>query len=425
MKWKYVVSVRWKGGALQLTLGISLIITLLCLSMILLGYYHRLTYGRYRVVQQLTDNTRSGLQYLMGMGKQHPYGEVLVMDLYDTGRDSVSLWRWPWGLYDVIVSKAMRGKHLEQQAALVSAMPDELGRSALFLSDQNSPLYVAGETHIRGSVYLPERGVTTGYLEGKGFRGKELIEGAVKKSTRTLPSLDTMWLSIVRSVYRQKPWVNRVLQRREYSTVSAEIQAPWDNPWLIYSSEEIRLANVSFSGALLIQSDTRVIIPSSARLRDVVVMAPEIQVESGFEGSAQLFAEKVIRVDPDCLLKFPSALVLMGGKSDSLISVGRDARVEGLVLITSPDATVMGRGKFLLAKGSEFFGFAYVGGAAVIRGQLSGNLICHSFYASATESDYYNSLIDATLDRGALPEFVPSSLSWSRSQNYGIVKWVK
>jgi hypothetical protein len=61
-------------------------------------------------------------------------------------------------------------------------------------------------------------------------------------------------------------------------------------------------------------------VRNTAILRDVILSAPVIIIEDGVKGNFQAIADTTIKVGRDCLLSYPSALVLMEKESRPEVS---------------------------------------------------------------------------------------------------------
>src|ERR1041385_1971214 len=90
---RYLLNKRTSAGALQLTVGISVVIAALCSMMILLGYYARISSLQSDIKSALADNAVSGINYLMANRTQVDFNEKTSIDLFNEGIDSVSLVR--------------------------------------------------------------------------------------------------------------------------------------------------------------------------------------------------------------------------------------------------------------------------------------------------------------------------------------------
>ncbi|AYB29189.1 polymer-forming cytoskeletal protein [Chryseolinea soli] len=407
-------SLRLPGGVLQLSIGIALVISILCSSIILLAYYTRLTTKRSELLSILRDNTVSGIQYGMAHREDMPFHTIQNVDLFGEGIDSVRIVRRPWGVFEYLGVDAHRGRFHDMTFALIGALPDTLGKAAIFLPGDNGQLSLAGKTRIEGNVYLPGKGLAMGFLDGKWYEGKQLIkEGKILKSGKLMPELDTAALKDFAGVAE---WTGHRtlpdLRRKHYPF-------HMDSVFVFQYAGELVIDD-SLSGNVVVKSDQRIIIRSTARIENAIFMAPEIRVDDEFIGSLQLMATRLIVVGKKCKLNYPSSLSLVGHKRDSLISVGDSSKVEGIVVLPGLDRTTSSAGKLRIHKTAVVTGFVYVNGNTNLEGALWGHITTARFETQENTNYLLNASILATKRHPALP----ASFLWGDSKTLTIAKWL-
>src|SRR5690606_31089184 len=80
---------------------------------------------------------------------------------------------------------------------------------------------------------------------------------------------------------------------------------------VIYSNTDIALFNVSLTGHILVQSKTKITVDFSSTLKDVILIAPIIEIKAESKGTFQAFATKEINIGENGCFEYPSAFVLM------------------------------------------------------------------------------------------------------------------
>lgn len=421
MPWK---NHKVTAGVLQLTLGISVVIGVITGSIILLGYYTRISLLRTEIQSQLVDNANSGIQYMLGYRDRLPFHILKEVDLYEEGLDSVQLYRSPWGLYESFRVVARRGMRSWSRHALITSRQAGITESVLYLPERQSPLYVSGHTVLEGTAYLPERGITTSFISGKNFTGKKLLYGEKRTSTNQMPPLDTTLIGAVNRffipgspVYKLNP-IEAISKRSQATTVFP----PAD---FFYAAQAIDVTDTVLTGNLVVQSAQRVRVSGESRLSGVMILAPEIEVDEGFQGDVQLFATKFIKINRHVSLRYPSSLVLLGQMKDSLIVIGEGSRVEGQVMIRGMDFNKESAGVFRVEKDALFHGCAYVNGTTEVQGTLLGHLSSRRIQASQKTTVYANHLLDATLSHWRQSVHMPGSLLWGSPADFVVAKWVE
>jgi hypothetical protein len=182
---------------LPTVLFISLVITLLCTALIGAAYYKNRLLAKDRTRIVLSRNAHSALNFVAAAAPI-PYRQPVVLDLYGTGEDSVSLLKREWGLFDIALVKAFRGRQTHAVCGAMGVLPDKVANTALYVSDENRPLSLAGKSIVRGTCLLPKAGVRYEHVEGKGFTGEAPQPSSIKPSQAEPPPLATAFLERIR-----------------------------------------------------------------------------------------------------------------------------------------------------------------------------------------------------------------------------------
>jgi hypothetical protein len=421
--WRRLLRQKLQAGILQLTLGIAVVIALLCAAMILLTYYSRLSFLQQNIDLTLRDNTLSGIQYVMAHRQSLPFNEPGQRDLFGEGTDTVTVMRKPWGIFEIAVALAQRGRHRASRTAILGAVPDSVGMSAFYTPDNNAPVYLAGHAKLVGTVYASERKFSSGYVDGKGYSRPRFVDGTVRKSAPAMPLPDTTFLHENRKLQHQRPGAYRL---KISDRLPAGVAVPFDTPETpYYYSQQVIDLDDSVQGQVIIHSAFRIRVTAHAVLNGVILIAPDIDIDNGFHGTVQCFAERTITVGAESELRYPSALVLLGGERDSTIVVKRDARVSGVVIIPGYDQTIGSRGVFRVEEKAFFHGMAYINGATDIQGTVWGHIMTRTTQARVKESVYGNTILDGEINGRNRSEHMPATLLWGNTNQLVITQWLR
>ena len=102
----------------------------------------------------------------------------------------------------------------------------------------------------------------------------------------------------------------------------------------------------------------------------MLIFAPYIEIEDGFEGNVQAFARDSLVVGRNCQLQYPSVLGLMkmqSGFFQPFIHVGEKSLVQG-VLFSYQEVIDREQTVIRLEKGTFIEGMVYADGYAEIKG---------------------------------------------------------
>jgi hypothetical protein len=414
---------RVQAGVLQLTLGISVVIAVLCASIILLAYYTKITFLQQDISLKLRNNAISGINYVMAQRTSLPFNQFKSWDLFGEETDSVTILRKPWGIFEVAVAIARQGQHTAVKSAMITALPDAAGQAALYIPDNNAPVYLVGKTSITGTVYASSRKFSTGFIDGKGYERDKLIDGEVKKSESLIPKVDTVLLYEIKLMMQTQTGAYN-LKFSDRLPVGKRISFETPETEYYFSNQSIDLED-SLAGNIIIQSAIKIRVTASARLSDVILLAPDIDIDKGFEGNLQCFATRSITVGAESKMKYPTTLALIGGEQDSTIVIRRDAEVQGVVIIPGHDQTIGSRGVFKIEEKGVFHGMAYINGAADIQGSLWGHMTTRTTQVRIESTVYGNHILNGEINAEKRSEHMPASLLWANSKALIIAKWLQ
>lgn len=413
---------RVKAGVLQLTLGISLVIAIICASMIMLAYLSRMTYVHQRIADKLRDNAYSGIEYGKAVRNSLGFNEPTSVDLFGEETDSVVVIRKPWGVFEIIAASAHQNKHHYNRSALITAQPDDIGKSIIYSPENNAPIYLAGRTVLDGDVFVSARKFTTGFINNTGFEGTKLFQGNSRVSMQDIPGIDTVLLSSISAVvhgYQDTYSINKL----DFFPIGRRLGFGVVESNLYYSNQSIELSD-SLAGNLMVQSAIKIRITADAHLDDLIVIAPHIEIDNGFKGSIQCIATNSIIVGKDSRLRYPSALVLLHHGQDSLVSIGERAIVEGIVVLPGFDQSVSGKGRFQIRKGGVLHGMAYINGAADIQGSIWGHITARVFSATSGDAQYPGHIYNAEISSKKRSPYMSGSLLWANTKEIIVAKWL-
>ncbi|WP_422079437.1 hypothetical protein [Ulvibacterium sp.] len=394
-----------KAGALQFVLFIGAIIAILLFSFVLISYTHGFFGKKTDLTIDIIQKTEYGLQY--AYQKNIRVGEVLQVPSSEVSGLSITVQKTYWGIFEKYVSIAERGKQSFSKLAL-SGNQYPKGLPALYLRDKQRPLIIAGNSKITGDAYLPKQGIRMGNISGNSYRHSRLVHGREGLSKATMPKLPE---ETIREI-------NRLLNmdQAEGSTASLrpkmELKNSFASPTVHINDYIIELEGVSLTGHIKIVASHKIVVHPTAMLRDVVLVAPEIEIRDGVKGYFQAIASKRIHVGKHCELAYPSALVVKEKRSQG---TPQDRNRNANLFI---DDQTIANGVVLYLDESEERTYApqiKISGNALVRGQVyctenlelpgtvMGSVTTDAFIALANGSIYQNHLYNGHMDSTGLP----------------------
>ncbi|MGM9475204.1 hypothetical protein ACS5PU_02195 [Pedobacter sp. GSP4] len=383
-----------RAGALYFAVISAFLIAVICASLIMVAAYYREGNLKERRRVRLERNMSSAIGYVLKSKEKITAGKQSI-DLLGEGKDSVEIDCSYWGVFPLSVIRAFTSSDTLSRVFLMGMDPGK-DQVALYLSDEDRPLSVSGDTRIFGDAVVPRSGMRRSYVENRSYSGTQLVYGKVMESGKTLTPLDKDLIAAI----------NRELDK----SVSGMVTLPYGNldiPFLkatkIFAVPGGAKLSGMLSGKLVLYSDTTIIITGQARLENTVVYARSIRVEEGFRGSCQLFARDSITLGDRTILDYPSVLGLVAKEKmvdQSKITIGKDVIVSGSVFSYEPKRTPL-QTMVSLSDRAKIKGELYSTGIIKLAkgAEVEGKTSCNRFVMQTPTTLYENFLVDVLLNR--------------------------
>jgi len=424
-----------KAGALQLTIYIVVVIAILLSAFLILVHtqnYFKLTH------EQLLNATKLNDKAINHSLLHHPIplGDSINLEISEKENMEVSVKRTYWGIFNRIEATSTFKSKSIKKIALTGAKQELSSRPALYLADFNRPLVVVGNTYIKGAAYVNTQGVRAGNINGKSFYSSQLIEGPVYNYPRKLPQVSNelqQQIKFIPEKFNELP-DSQFLLNTVVDSISNSFHSPIQ---ILYEKKALNLEHCRITGNFIIQSDNKITVNSTARLTDVILIAPEIEIKDNVKGTLQAFATEKISVGKNVNLQYPSALVInkkeerrvadstkniIPNNSKSRLKIDRDSTIEGIVLDLGEYHPQNYNSDVLMEENTEILGELYATGNIELKGRIKGTVYANNFLTKEKGSIYQNHLFNVTIDVSKLPkEYVGLDIE---NKEKGIVKWL-
>ena len=421
---------KLKAGALQFVVFIAVLIALLLSGLMLYAYTFSYMKEQSKGAIENIQLSDTGIEYLL-------HQEGINTDTLDLGfikkeNQIIKVHLSTWGVFEKAFTITQFRKKRFEKTALIGTILHSDESPTLFLQETQNPLTVVGNTAIRGIAFLPSQGVKTGYIDGNSYYGSQLIYGSIKKSTLVLPSVKKSVMEMIPfylndyTPINQEDYIN--LESRQRIAVSFKEKTKG-----AYSKEPIILENQEITGNIIIKSDTLIRIMKTAVLKDLILIAPIIEIEDGTTGNFQAFASKRITVGKGCQLNYPSALVLFqDNKSnpsgvttipfDNQIFIGTGTQLKGSVIYLQTKEIADFQTQVVLEKDSRIKGQVYCNGNFELKGTVSGSVYTKQFVANEAGSIFVNHIYNGTIENETIPTLFGGIVMEAAPKT--IVKWL-
>ncbi|TCP23314.1 hypothetical protein EV195_10938 [Tenacibaculum skagerrakense] len=387
-----------KAGALQYVLVIAIIILIILFSFIQLIQLQQKLATKNVLYQKAISNTVNGFKYLSkntGVSDEIKFSESL--------NENNSVVKSNWGAFDIVKISSKVNKETFEKIGMMGNINSE--RKALYLTDNFTPLVVVGNTRITGTAHLPKRGVKSGNIAGNSYYGSSLVYGAIKVSNSSLPKNS----SIKQLTSFTTSLLNKDFKDIELRDGEKLAQSFKDETLLYKDYESITLQDISLKGNIIIQSLRKIIVTKETDLQDIIIIAPEIEIQSGVKATFQAFATKRIQVGRNVALSYPSCLIL----NYKATKIEKDHHIS-----VEPGATVKGGLYFLHEKSEErnlepqikldtntkVFGEVFCEGNTELLGEVIGEVSTNNFITKQKGSTYINHIYNGVINAKELSE---------------------
>ena len=409
--------VKIKAGSVQYVLVVSVVILIILFAFISLVFLQNRLQLKSSLYKTTTQNCYAAFDLLSL--KDIDYNTSKSVQFSEFDYEITTITKKHWGVFDVAtVSSELKNERTIKTAILANGGNK---RKALYLKDNNQPLKVVGNTEIIGDVVLPKRGVSSGNISGVSYYGAQLIYGVVQYETGDLPRIKN--LTYLRELSRGviaddfeyfNPEPNQKL-RRSFT----------EKPWVFQTPMTLNLDGMNLSGNIIVISDKKIVVPRSARLGNIILIAPSIEIQSGFQGMIQAISSSSVFVSKGAKLSYPSALVVMDEtQEDSIenIIIEKGADIKGAVLYRKDSKQGDYNVQVQIREGATVTGEVYCNQNLELLGEVHGFVYTSNFITKKSGGTFINHLYNARIDATAIADQY-AGLFLGETKNT-IAKWV-
>lgn len=409
-----------KAGSLQLVTFITVVIALLLGCFILLVYAQKQFRVKTYLLKDTIQSIDKGMSYALQNNTLGKDSIALILDNDATVNIKSEL----WGTYLKIGVTSRLKNFRYKKTALIGAkqLPKQ---TALYLKENNKALVLVGHTKISGECYLPKHGVKSGNISGQSYNGNQFIDGTISVINK-FPKLNFQVRNYIQNIHSfydsNKSLVSFAVKPKTLVSNSFE------NPTIIaLSSDTIYLEDISLTGNIVIQSYSKISVSHSAKLKDVILIAPKIEIEEGVKATFQAFASEHIFVGNNCELQYPSALVLVKPftekfEEEDRIQLNSNSKLQGNIIILGLKDIKNYNPQVAINAGAIVEGEIYCEQTLELKGKVLGTVFTDNFIARANGAYYQNHLLNAEINAVELNnEYVGLPIV---NHKKGVAKWL-
>lgn len=414
---------KLKAGALQFVLFIGSVIAVLLLIFVLLHHSHSLFNKKTSKTIELVKSTDLALE--RAMNQKLRLNDSFSIDLKQENGIKSTVVKSHWGIFEkyTVVSKFQKSRFVK--TALVGGGIDA-DFPALYLKDNDRPMVVAGKAKITGNAYLPKQGIRPGSIRGQFYRFDRPVYGNVGQSAKSLPPIDPELRDHIKKL-QSMAYGNTMDNTVRFSN-GLELVNSFGLPAQYIRGDVLRLSGCKLVGNIVVVASHRIMVAMDANLRDVLLIAPEIEIENGFNGRLQAIASNRIILGNRVSLGYPSALVVDRGSHPNPkeirranIEIGEETIMKGIVAYFEktdknpffPQVTISGT--------ASVYGEVFCEKNLELKGDIFGSVSTNAFMAMENGSVYQNHLFGGTINSEFLPREYAGLLL---NRKKAVAKWL-
>lgn len=418
-----------RAGVLYYVVLISFIISLISGLFLLLINLFNTDINNQIIKSQVVKNLSSGYNIILNdeslIKEKNINLNIIENEKYNTEFEVHS-----WGAFKIIKGKSNYYNYSIEKIALTGFNTFSSEPVALYLADENKYLSVSGNSSINGICYLPKLGIRRASIEGKIYTGDNLVDGEIKTSQASLPSIDNSLVEI-NSIYFNNSFSDND-SLIDFEDIRNTVSHSFSKKCIAYYSDEPILINQKLYGNIKIISDSLIYVDKRAKLDGIIIYAPIIIFEALFKGKLQAFARDTIIAEDNCKFQFPSFLGLLNTtSSDSIVNIGKkmikigqDCSLSGGIFINSNKSLLRNKPILYMDRYSKVNGLVYCDGETELKGEINGSLYCRNFTLRTRAAYYENHLLDISVDYYALSEFFVSPYILDQYPKSRIISWL-
>ncbi len=394
-----------KAGALYFAIVVAFFIAVISASLIMLAAHYRSTYLKEVRYTRLLNNLDAGVLYLLTDHDETNFSRE--MDLFSDGADRITVERKKWGIYELDQVKAYVDVDTLSRVFL-TGIDTQKDLEVLYLSDEDRPLSVTGDTRITGNASVPKSGMKKAYAEGKSYTGgDEVLYGTAGNSARTLKGLSS---HLIKELEQE---LDGEKSKKFTPFEGNNLRVSFKDSARVFRVIPNASISSSLNGHILLFSDSTLTLSAEAKLNHVQVYARTVIIEEGFEGNCQIFARDSIIIKNKVKLNYPSVLGIIRGTEKAgqpKITTGSDFKLNGILFSHEQKETPL-QTLISIGKNSKITGEIYATGLVKLeRGVVvAGKISCNRFLLQTPTTLYENFLIDVTFNRKARSKYYLSS----------------
>ncbi|WP_299254069.1 hypothetical protein [uncultured Aquimarina sp.] len=399
-----------KAGSLLYAIYVCLIIAILSGGLIYVFTINKTLATRQSVKEQLIDRCTSCFNYFLLNSVLFGKTSTQQVDLFNDGL-ICEFTKERWGMYSKLLGKSFFKKDTIDRNYIIGEVVDQ-NPLALYLCDFGEELKISGTTKIKGNVRLPKKRYKVVNILGNQQANNPKLEGNITVSSQNLPKIISPKLK-----YPNNTIETTLSKLKENQPIFRGFD---QKTAIVYLDKGESLDRLNIKGNFIFKSRDTIRIDDTTKIEDVIVQAPKVVLEEGFEGSLQIYADKEVDIESDVKLRYPSCIVIEASTRDykKKINIAEDVEIYGGIVINGSSFREKQNNFVAIDQNSLVMGDVYCNGIMELKGSIIGSLYTHKLQLETRSSKYADVILNGVIDATELPDnFVRLPLFGSTGEN--------
>jgi hypothetical protein len=381
------------GGALYIAMMVGIIISLLLAMFMYLNRFN-LRQVTYQIQNtQLQINLRSALELAKSPFFNTNYNCKWIKNQIND--DSIRVKKCLWGAYTLLsIETKNRNNSLSQVGFYGTEMSSDTG---LVVTENSRQVGMSGAISFKANCYLSSAGIKPAFIEGQSYIGISQNNSFLKPSPLQIPPINE---DFVEDINRQQEILISSADTL-MGSIPGSLLRSFNKSTVVLEPSSL-ISNVNFKNNIKIISQSELIVDSSCRFDNILIIAKKVRFKHGFKGAVHVIAEDSIITERNTVFLYPSSFVLNATeKSDKIIRsivLNENTIFFGGIIAISDKKEGSSEVFIKLCSSSEVNGLIYSSGYMHIEGKLNANVYCDRLLLKTPSAVYENHLLSCEID---------------------------
>ncbi len=360
----------------------------------MISSYQNILNSKFYFQEDLLNRNESSFNYFINNLESFPFDEIQEIDVFQDGILSYGQ-KKNWGFYEILICKTIFKKDTISKIALIGEKNSNQNNLALYVTNYDNLLKLSGNSEVFGQLKVPNGHTEQAYINGQVGNSIKII-GVQSRSDDKLPKIDKN-ISITTSNYSPI-----LLNHTKNESI---INNGFDKETKIIDLTGItRLRDVALRGNIIITSNSTLEIDSSAKLNDILILAPKVIVTSGFKGNIQIVAKELVDIEQDVSLLYPSSIYIKNDIDSVHVAIKNNSKIIGGIVIDGDTYKGSLKRELVIDEKATVIGNVYCYGKTQLLGKIIGNIYTDRFFLKTESLDYENVILNGSINKDSLPK---------------------